>query len=150
MIDIRTVQFSDIAEHPDFQVLLDEYGEESSINGMPPPDCQVHMYQQMQDLGIIHVFAAYEGEALAGILCIITTVIPHYGAKVSTTESFFVRPSHRKAGAGLMLLRAAEKRSDELGAVGLLVSAPFGGQLAEVLSKKGYSETNRVFFRKAA
>ena len=34
-----------------------------------------------------------------------------------------------------------------LGCPGLLVSAPAGGVLAKVLPRRGYAETNRVFFK---
>ena len=66
---------------------------------------------------------------------------------VATTESFFVDPDKRQSGAGIKLLRIAEAVAKDLGAVGLLVSAPFGGKLADVMEKVGYTETNRVFFR---
>ena len=42
----------------------------------------------------------------------------------------------RKTGAGVRLLRAAEARARDLGAPGLLVSAPFGGRLFEVRKLK--------------
>ena len=108
------------------------------MNGMPPPNCQVDMYEHMQDLGVIHVLGAFKQGTLVGILVIVASVIPHYGVMMASTESFFVRPHERKGGAGLALLKEAEVLSAELGATGLLVSAPFGGRLAEVLPKKGY------------
>ena len=63
------------------------------------------------------------------------------------TESFFVAKVHRDSGAGLKLLRAAEQKARALGSPGLLVSAPFGGTLVQVLPRAGYTETNRVFFK---
>ncbi len=38
-------------------------------------------------------------------------------------------------------------KARELGTPGLLVSAPMGGSLAEVLPRRGFAETNRVFFK---
>ena len=150
MTEIKRIRFRDAADNPDFAALIAEYAEEAAMNGMPPPNCQVDMYEHMQDLGVIHVLGAFKQGALVGILVIVASVIPHYGVMMASTESFFVRPHERKGGAGLALLKEAEVLSAELGATGLLVSAPFGGRLAEVLPKKGYIETNRVFFRSVA
>jgi GNAT superfamily N-acetyltransferase len=79
---------------------------------------------------------------------VLKPVIPHYGVAIAVTESFFVGKEYRKSGAGLKLLRAAEAHAE--GAPGLLVSAPVGGTLAEVLPHLGYRETNRVFFKELA
>ena len=68
---------------------------------------------------------------------------------VATTERFFVK-AHRKTGAGLRLLRAAEEKARALGSPGLLVTAPFEGDLFQVLPRVGYQETNRVFFKSLA
>ena len=51
---------------------------------------------------------------------------------------------------GLKLLAAAEEKARELKSLGLLVSAPFGGNLWELLPRCRYVETNRVFFKKVA
>jgi GNAT superfamily N-acetyltransferase len=67
---------------------------------------------------------------------------------VGVVESFFVGKAYRKSGAGLRLLHEAEKYALKNNLPGLLVSAPFGGDLAVVLPHVGYIETNRVFFRK--
>ena len=148
MTEIKRTTFREIADHPDFGDLVAEYAEESAMTGLPAPDCQIDMYEKLQDAGAIHVLGAFRQMRLVGLLIVVASVIPHYGVMMATTESFFVRPQDRKSGAGLQLLKEAETLSAELGATGLLVSAPFGGRLAEVLPKKGYAETNRVFFRK--
>jgi hypothetical protein len=150
MIEIRRIQFSEAAEHPDFIDILNEYADEAGITGLPRPNCQVEMYKAMQNAGVIHVIGAFSGDSLVGVVVIIVSVVPHYGKVLATTESFFVRPSDRKSGAGLMLLKEAEILSEELGAIGLLISAPAEGRLAEILPRKGYAETNRVFFRNFA
>ena len=63
------------------------------------------------------------------------------------SESFFVEMSQRKSGAGLKLLRTAEKFAKDFGAPGIFISAPYGGTLAEVLPMAKYRETNRVFYK---
>ena len=148
MVEIRRIKFREAAEHPDFDALLEEYGDEAGMYGMPRPDCQVDMYDKMEQAGILHVIGAFKQDVLAGFISVVVCELPHYGQMMATTESFFVRSDHRKTGAGLLLLKDAETLATEFGAFGLLVSAPFGGRLAEVLPNKGYTETNRVFFRR--
>ncbi len=50
----------------------------------------------------------------------------------------------------MKLLRAAEDLARRLGSPGLLVSAPYGGDLFKVLPRVGYVESNRVFFSRVA
>ncbi|WP_340152012.1 GNAT family N-acetyltransferase [uncultured Sneathiella sp.] len=144
---IRCITFDEAYSHPDFADLLAGYGDECAINGLPAPDCQPEQYKALELTGAFHVFGAFSGDRMIGFLGLLISVIPHYGAMVATTESFFVDPDKRQSGAGIKLLRIAEAVAKDLGAVGLLVSAPFGGKLADVMEKVGYTETNRVFFR---
>ena len=147
MTEIKLVTFKEVSEDPNFQGLLAEYAIESAIEGLPRPNCQIDMYKSMEEMGIIHILGSFKDGVMTGFISLVVTVIPHYGATVATTESYFVGEAYRKDGAGLMLLREAERYAAILGAVGLLVSAPFGGKLAEVMSKTGYTESNLVFFR---
>jgi hypothetical protein len=61
-------------------------------------------------------------------------------------ESYFVVAARRKTGAGLTLLREAEREAKARGAVALLISAPARGRLADVLrASRNYDHTNAVF-----
>jgi GNAT superfamily N-acetyltransferase len=137
----------DLEAAPDFAALADEYADESLIDGMPPPKAYWSRYRMLEDAGLLSVFAAKEGDALLGFISVLTATVPRYAQPIATTESFFVARAYRRTGSGLRLLRAAERRALEIGAAGLLVSAPTGGRLADVLPRAGYRETNRVFFR---
>lgn len=133
---------------PNLAALLDGYGAESAIKGMPPFNAQMGAYSAMEAAGILHPLVAFDGDVLVGFLLLLIAPLPHYGVKVATTESFFVAPEYRDAGHGLRLLRAAEVHAATLGAACLLVSAPKDGRLAAVLERlPHYSETNRVFFK---
>lgn len=144
---IKKSSFAEMEAAPNVKQLLDEYAQESAINGLPHPAAKVDMYKHMESVGAIHVIAAFQDELLIGFVTVLSPVLPHYGIKIAVAESFFVFKAHRKSGAGLKLLHAAEAHSKEVEAYGLLVSAPTGGNLAEVLPHVGYEETNRVFFR---
>lgn len=145
---IRECTICELENAPNIARVLEEYGAESAIEGLPHPFAKVDSYKIMESNGSIHVMGAFVDEELAGYIIALSPVLPHYSVRVAVVESFFVLKEYRKTGAGLKLLREAEKYSVKLGAVGILISAPFGGNLAEVLPHVGYAETNRVFFRK--
>lgn len=148
MITICRTTFDDACCNPEFQKLVDEYAEESSISGMPEKKVDETAYRSMEQIGMFYAYAAYDDEKLVGFISFLVTPIPHYSAKIGSTESFFVSSEYRKTGLGLKLLRKAEQLAEEVGAVGFFVSAPYGGRLAEVMPRvSGYRETNRVFFR---
>jgi GNAT superfamily N-acetyltransferase len=125
--------------------LFDEYADESAI--LPAIDPQQSMYETMAKSGLLVSFGAFDG-CMVGFLVMLTTKIPHYNKIIATTESFFVSKNHRSHGTGLKLLRLAEQYAENVGAVGILVSAPAGGRLAEVLrGGLGYRPSNEVFFK---
>lgn len=128
--------------------LMEEYASESSIDGLPSPMAKSDMYLNMESNDALYTIGAFFDEVLVGFVTILTPILPHYSILIAVTESFFVAKNHRKRGGGLRLLRAAERHAKERGSPGLIVSAPYGGSLAEVMSRLDYTETNRVFFKK--
>lgn len=150
MIVVRKCALGEVQGDANFPALFREYGEESAIAGLPSPDEKLAAYRAIEASGIFHIFGAFLGDALVGFIAVLLPVIPHYGVAIGVTESFFVAQGHRKTGAGIKLLRAAEELAREAGSPALLVSAPYGGRLAEVLPGLGYRETNRVFMRSLA
>lgn len=145
---IRECTISELENAPNIAHVLDEYAAESAIEGLPHPFAKVDSYKHMEANGSIHTIGAFFEEKLAGYIIAFAPVLPHYSVRVAVVESFFVLKEYRKTGAGLKLLKEAEEHSLLAGALGVLVSAPFGGNLAEVLPHVGYTETSRVFFRK--
>ena len=128
--------------------LLAEYGAESSIPAIGTVNHQPAIYRTLEASGALSMIGAFDDDRLIGFVAMVTNVLPHYGKLVSVIESFFVTASARETGVGLKLLREAEDNAANRGAAGILVSAPFGGRLAEVMERhKPYTETNRVFFR---
>ena len=105
------------------------------------------MYKILEDSGALCCFGAYQGETMIGFITVLTHVMPHYGALIATTESFFVAKAYRKTGAGTLLRQTVERHAQGRGAAGVLICAPYGGQLAKVLPRAGYRQTNQVFFK---
>ncbi len=144
---IRASTVAELEAAPAFPDLLAEYAAESAIEGLPPPSAKMETYHHLERSGFLHVLAAWAGDTLAGFITVLAAPLPHYGRTVAVSESFFVAQEHRGTGAGLKLLRAAEALAAKLGSPGLLVSAPYAGDLFKVLPRVGYVETNRVFFK---
>lgn len=139
---------SDIIGSAEFDDLIEEYATESAIEGMPKPATKLESYRVYEGLGMLHAFSALRGNMMIGFITVLAPVLPHYGVTVAVAESFFVAAAYRKTGAGLKLLEAAEETARVVGSPGLLVCAPFQGRLFEVLPRRGYTETNRVFFKR--
>lgn len=147
-LEIKKCTVSEIEDSPNFKALIDEYAVESAIDGLPPPAVRMELYRQLSKAGVLCVWGAFLGIELIGFITVLATVIPHYGVSVVVSESYFVTKKHRDTGAGIKLRHAAEAHTAAIGSPGLLISAPLGSNLAEVLPHSGYTETNRVFFRK--
>lgn len=147
MSEVRLITFGELESDPNFSWLTAAYAEESQMVGLPPANCQSDLYRRMESTGTFHVLGAYHGGELVGFLNFIVTVLPHYGAKVATTESIFVANEFRRTGAGVKLIREMERLAGDMGALGVLVSAPAGKRLADVMPGLKYRQTNQVFFK---
>jgi GNAT superfamily N-acetyltransferase len=149
-MNVQKSSVGEIEAAPNFAELIAEYASESAIEGMPSPAGRLDIYRHLEKGGMLHVFSAIDDGRLIGFISVLAPVLPHYGVPVAVSESFFVAKAHRCTLAGLRLLRAAEDKARELGSPGLLVSAPFEGKLFHVLPRIGYTETNRIFFKKVS
>lgn len=147
-ITVRYCFGSELLAAPNRDELLDEYASEAAIDGMPSPQVHDELYKVLEASGALKLIGAFVDDVMIGFIVVLNHVLPHYGVRMAVSESFFVAKAHRKGGAGLMLLREAERHAIEVGAPGLLVSAPTGGRLAALLPNIGYRETNRVFFKR--
>lgn len=144
---IRPCTVAEVERAGTLPALLAQYGEESRIPEFGEASASFEIYRAMEAAGALHlvgIFAPY----LVGFASLLVYDMPHYqGRRISTMESLFVAQHARGGGTGLRLLRAAEARAKELGAIALMVSAPVGGRLAKVLPRSGYRQTNEVFMR---
>jgi GNAT superfamily N-acetyltransferase len=145
---IEPCKADDIRTAPNFDGLAEEYAREAKITEMPWPRVNWEIYELMEKVGSLHVFAARQHGTLAGFVFMITTMMPEYGVHLGFTEAFFVAGQYRSTGAGLKLLAAAENKVRELGILGLAVNAPVGGRLIEVLPRRGFREVGRTFFKR--
>lgn len=144
---VKQCSVSEIECAPNFSALLEEYAS-YAIEGMPHPSVKMETYKILEKTGTQYSIGAFLDGRLTGFMSILLSVIPHYGIIGAFSESLFVAMEYRKFGAGLKLIRAGEKIARDKGAPGLIISAPVGGALAEVLPEIGYSDTHILFFRK--
>lgn len=146
-IEVNRCTLAEIEASPELPALIDEYAAESANNEIGPISPQFETYRVMEAAGVFHAFAARLDGRLIGFMFLLTPILPHFGCLVGVSESYFVASEHRKTGVGLRLLRAAEELAGAKGASGVLVSAPIGGRLEQVMPGIGYRETARVFFK---
>ncbi len=144
---IRPCRVADIQQAPNIDALVAEYADESLNQQIGPANPQWDTYRHLEEIGLMRVVGAFEGDTLAGFVFVLVSVLPHFGKPVASTESVFVRPESRRGGTGTRLLRAAEATAKGMGADGFLVSAPTGSRLERIMPRQGYRETNRVFYR---
>ena len=145
---VRDITMAELFGADNINELLAEYASESSIDGLPQPSAKIEIYETLERNKAIEVMGAFIDDKLIGFILVLAPTLPHYSARVAITESFFVAKEYRKTGAGLKLEKAARDYAKKQNACGLLVTAPEGSSLADILPKIGYSETNRVFFRR--
>lgn len=151
MITVKPCTVAQMELAPNLGELCAEYAQESAIEGLGPYQIQVESYRAMEAAGILHMVGAFDDDnTLVGFLSMLLTVLPHFGACTATSESFFVAAAYRRGGTGLKLLRTAQERAVELGAMGFFISAPIGGRLDLVLPGMGYKPSSHVFFKRLA
>lgn len=145
---IRRMSIEEIDTAPNKEHLLTEYAKELVVDGAPTYNAKMEMYYEMEKSGAAQLLGAFVDHELIGFVNVLVTTLPHWGVLFAVTESFFVLKKFRRTGAGSKLKAAAERNSKNRGSPYLLISAPKGSDLAELLDKsKEYTETNRVFFR---
>lgn len=145
-VTLSQISISEFFDDPSAEALLAEYADECALAGLPPPVPHRDIYLALERAGVVSMFGARVDGVLVGFIVLLTSMNPHYSVVLGAVESFFVAAAHRKSGAGVKLLREARRAAKDRGAVGLLVSAPFGGKLAAVLKRsKRFDLTNEVF-----
>lgn len=147
---IRPCTVAEMEHAPNLAELLTEYAQESAVQELGPPVVQLETYRQMEAAGVLYLLGAFQADSLVGFMLMVVSVLPHFGQVAASSEAFFVASAAREGGTGLKLLQEAEALAAKLGAVGLFISAPMGGRLAQVLPRQKYRETDRVFFRRLA
>jgi GNAT superfamily N-acetyltransferase len=147
MTEIRKLTVDEYYAEPNIAELWELYAAESKTVGLPQHKPQRDLYASIEQAGLLHTWGAYNDGKLVGFIALLVNVVPHYGAMIGALESFFVHGDHRKGGTGVKLLREAEVKAKEMGAVAMFVSSPAGSRLERAMPAFGYRHANTVFFR---
>ena len=148
MLNVRRVPVAELAADEAFAALTARYEEECGLTGLLRAAPALDAYAELERKGAYQALAAYVDGRLAGFCGVIFSAVPHYeGAAFASVESLFVDPGSRKSGAGLALIREAERLAAERGAPVLFMSAPAGGRLDVLLPRLGYRRTNVVYMK---
>ena len=145
-ISLRLCTIDEWEANPVFHTLVEEYARECAIAGLPHPRPRFDIYKAMGDAS--HPIGVFLGDELVGFAVLLTPTIPHYGIMIGVTESLFVSKPKRKTGAGLKLIADVKRRAKEAGSPGVIISAPTGSDLAELLPMLEFDEVTRAFFHK--
>ena len=147
-MNIRPCTVDELIEDPRFAELVAGYEAECATAGLGDCIVQTATYKHLESTGLLRAVAAYAEGQLVGFVTVLTSMLPHFGKLVGTTESYYVHPDYRKGGLGAGLLRVAEAVAQDQGAVGFFVSAPAGGRLEKIMGRTaGYRHSNTVFFK---
>jgi len=85
---------------------------------------------------------------LVGFVNLLMSIYPHYSRKMATVESLFIAKAARPKISAPELMRRIEQFALDAGCVGILYSARAGSSFEAFLdAKKGYEQTNSVYFR---
>lgn len=146
MKSIKRCTVHELESTPNFPALLEEYAQESKLDGMPHPKAKIETYRVLEAKGALVVFGAYVDGILCGFATVLSYELQHYSAPASVSESIFVSEPYRKTGVGLDLIRAAKQQAQSRNSFVLLMSAPTGSALERLLAhSKDCVETNKVF-----
>lgn len=146
-VTVRQCCATELEQAPEFGALVDEYAAEAVRAELGGINVQADQYKMFESLGMMRFAGAWRGSELVGFATVMAAVAPHYGKKLATTETLFLSKDARSGGAGIDLIREAERMAKEMGAVGFFVSAPAGGALSKVLPRTGFRHTNEMFFK---
>jgi hypothetical protein len=145
---IRQISVDELVGCSEFPALLQEYADECPPKSGMPHTYNKPTYHALEESGALHSFGAFgEDGELRGFVTLIITMLPKYTLADWGDGEFLCGEQAPQDRGGIRLLRAAEAKASEAGAFGMLVSAPAGGKLAEVMPRSGYKESDIIFFK---
>lgn len=148
-MEIRKLTANAFFSDPAWPALRAGYAAECGTKGLTPTE-SMPMYNAMEQAGLLLFFGAFINGKMVGFVTVLSNIMPHYDKRISIVESIYVAPEHRKSGAGLRLIRHAERVAREISSPGLFMSAPAGSRLEKVLPRLKFRHSNTVFFKEFA
>lgn len=107
-------------------------------------------YEQLEDAGVLHILAVWDGGALVGYsVNVYVDQHPHYaGLSYLQNDVFFLKSTHRRGRLGARLLGATEALAKELGAAMVLLHAKEHTPMQTLLAASGYRVQDVMYSRR--
>lgn len=138
---------AEVWAEPHLDMMIAAYEAECANPDMPPVRGRFEYYNELEKVGALFPFGAWICGYFMGFVGVLNPVLPHYSRVVAVTESLFVLTEFRDTGAGVRLMRLAEKKAAELNSPGILVSAPLVGDLDKILPRLGYKPWSVAWYK---
>ena len=147
-MELKTISFAEVANHPAFAALCDEYLAESGNADIGGHCVNTDYYSLLESIGQFFVIGAFKNADLVGFAFLVLNEHPHYSQMIGICDAIFVDKKHRKGAAGLRLIRAVQSLAKEKGVKGVYFSAPEGSRLS-MLYAHIFKPTDRVYWAKS-
>lgn len=144
---VERISHADLIALPAFEGMLSRYARECGLPELGPANPQHDIYGALELAGAMRFIVARLGPKAIGFCVLTVSRVPHFGAVVAHTESLFIEQAQRHTGAGLLLMREAERLALEMGAMGLFIAAPVNSKLDRVLRCTDYRPTTVAHFK---
>lgn len=134
---------------PGFAGMVEEYAQITDPL-LPPPSYRKEDYLPLEQAGKLDVVGVMDAGSIVGFAAILQGKMPHYGSEIAIVESIYVRRSHRKGGAGIRLIEAAEDmaRIRGLSEIFINVHDEYLASLGILLIRRNYSARIHTFGRR--
>lgn len=144
---VEGISYADLTALPNFAMLIEQYAHECGVPELGPANPQHDIYEALEQAGAMRFIVARLGDKAIGFCCLTASRVPHFGTVVAHTESLFIAPPYRATGAGLMLMREAERVAAGMGATAMFIGAPIGSTLDRLLRATDYRPTTVAHFK---
>lgn len=145
MIDVRRCPVIDIIENENLPVIQQEFSDEVATYIKPASPEKLRGYIDMERAGVMQSIGAFCGEKLIGFVAVLAAKVPRCDAPMAVADGLYVARAYRRTGAGVKLIREAEKYARDIGSPCLAFGTPKDGPLATILPRFGYDLTNIMF-----
>jgi hypothetical protein len=104
-------------------------------------------YQQLDDLGILHIVTARKDGRLIGYFLSFLMIHPHYkdAGMMAVADIYYLLPEARSGGTGVKLFAEVEKSLRERGVIKAYLSCKIHQDHTELFTRLGWKATDIMF-----
>lgn len=114
-----------------------------------PLDVNIPRYEQAEDGGMLRCYTARRGSVLIGYAFYFLAHNSHYSGSLQASQDvLFIHPDYRRSGAGLKLMREADRRLRTEGVQAVYHHEKIAHSFAPLLERLGYECIERVWVKR--